>query len=202
MDSFFHKSEIGNVAIGSGGLVTGDAVAKAITEALRTFAGQLSGLINERLPGLLENRLSGFIDAQTLQSRISGLVTMEWLANQLSTKVDASEFTLALRQKVSFEDIVGTDLSPYALKTELPDTTLFARKEEIPDVTGFATRQELTTMRSEINTALAARATAADVATAKQEAIDAAATNTSNMCAMPTDFDANGVFIGKTPHIS
>jgi len=221
LDSYIHKSELGQVANGDERVVSGDAVAAAIEAAERRIIQAVGNMVSDILAQMLPGMLANYVTSAGLTAALADMATKTWVNDQISGLATASDVNESLNQRDdTIRTEIGTRLQPYARienlstliglsdyaqKSEL-STLLgmsnYALKTELPDVTGFVLQSVFSQRLSEVNTAIAAKATAADVATAKQEAIDAAATNTSNMCAMPTDFDANGVFIGKTPHIS
>lgn len=221
LDSYIHKSEFGGVGAGDERVVSGDAVNRAIDAAASSIIQTVRGMVSDILAQILPGMLANYVTSAGLAAALADMATKTWVSNQISGLATTSDVNESLNQHDdTIRTEIGTRLQPYARienlstliglsdyaqKSEL-STLLgmsnYALKTELPDVTGFVLQSVFSQRLSELNTAIAAKATAADVATAKQEAIDAAATNTSNMCAMPTDFDANGVFIGKTPHIS
>lgn len=221
LDSYIHKSELGQVADGETRVVSGGDVMAAIGAAERRILQAVGNMVSDILAQMLPGMLANYVTSAGLAAAFADMATKTWVNDQISGLATASDVNESLNQHDdTIRTEIGTRLQPYALienlstliglsdyaqKSEL-STLLgmsnYALKTELPDVTGFVLQSVFSQRLSELNTAIAAKATAADVATAKQEAIDAAATNTSNMCAMPTDFDANGVFIGKTPHIS
>ncbi len=78
IDSFWHKSELGQVAEGDARPVTGGdvqaAIAAAITaEVLRPI---VESLLSEMLPALL----SEFVTGTTLSSALNGVATQTWVA--------------------------------------------------------------------------------------------------------------------------
>lgn len=217
LDSYIHKSELGQVANGDERVVSGDAVAAAIEAAERRIIQAVGNMVSDILAQMLPGMLANYVTSAGLTAALVDMATKTWVNDQISGLATASDVNESLNQHDdTIRTEIGTRLQPYALienlseliglsdyaqKTELPTLlgmSNYALKTELPDVTGFVLQSVFSQRLSELNTAIAAKATSADVATAKQEAIDAAATNTSNMCAMPTDFDANGVFVGKT----
>lgn len=147
----------------------------------------------------LNSRLAEKADREAFERATTDLNTA------LEDRVLKTDLENALERKVSLEDITDDKLQPrveailakgdYATKRDLPDISGLATKSELPDTRGLASKADLTALRSEVNTALIAKASQADVETAKNEAISAAAENTTNICALPTDFDANGRYI-------
>ena len=217
LDSYIHKSELGAVGAGDERVVSGDAVAAAIEAAERRIIQAVGNMVSDILAQMLPGILANYVTSAGLAAALADMATKTWVSNQISGLATASDVNESLNQH---DDTIRTEietrlqpyarienlstligLSDYAQKSEL-STLLgmsnYALKTELPDVTGFVLQSVFSQRLSEVNTAIAAKATAADVATAKQEAIDAAATNTSNMCAMPSDFDSNGLFIRKT----
>ena len=217
LDSYIHKSELGAVGAGDERVVSGDAVAAAIEAAERRIIQAVGNMVSDILAQMLPGILANYVTSAGLAAALADMATKTWVNDQISGLATASDVNESLNQH---DDTIRTEietrlqpyarienlstligLSDYAQKSEL-STLLgmsnYALKTELPDVTGFVLQSVFSQRLSEVNTAIAAKATAADVATAKQEAIDAAATNTSNMCAMPSDFDSNGLFIRKT----
>lgn len=217
LDSYIHKSEFGGVGAGDERVVSGDAVNRAIDAAassiIQTVRGMVSDILAQMLPGMLAN----YVTSAGLAAALADMATKTWVNDQISGLATASDVNESLNQHDdTIRTEIGTRLQPYALienlseliglsdyaqKTELPTLlgmSNYALKTELPDVTGFVLQSVFSQRLSELNTAIAAKATSADVATAKQEAIDTAAQNTSNICALPSDFDSNGLFIRKT----
>ena len=217
LDSYIHKSELGAVGAGDERVVSGDAVNRAIAAAASSIIQTVRGMVSDILAQILPGMLANYVTSAGLAAALADMATKTWVSNQISGLATASDVNESLNQH---DDTIRTEietrlqpyarienlstligLSDYAQKSEL-STLLgmsnYALKTELPDVTGFVLQSVFSQRLSEVNTAIAAKATAADVATAKREAIDAAATNTSNMCAMPSDFDSNGLFIRKT----
>lgn len=217
LDSYIHKSELGTVGAGDERVVSGDAVNRAIDAAASSIIQTVRGMVSDILAQILPGMLANYVTSAGLAAALADMATKTWVSNQISGLATASDVNESLNQHDdTIRTEIGTRLQPYARienlstliglsdyaqKSEL-STLLgmsnYALKTELPDVTGFVLQSVFSQRLSELNTAIAAKATSADVATAKQEAIDTAAQNTSNICALPSDFDSNGLFIRKT----
>lgn len=217
LDSYIHKSELGGVGAGDERVVSGDAVNRAIDAAASSIIQTVRGMVSDILAQILPGMLANYVTSAGLAAALADMATKTWVNDQISGLATASDVNESLNQHDdTIRTEIGTRLQPYALienlseliglsdyaqKTELPTLlgmSNYALKTELPDVTGFVLQSVFSQRLSELNTAIAAKATSADVATAKQEAIDTAAQNTSNICALPSDFDSNGLFIRKT----
>ena len=210
LDSLWHKSEMGSVAQGDEQPVSGGAVADALTSMLEKLSEKMQELVEAAVDKVLADKLADYLTKTAYDDGVEQNRTAErqWVTNQVADLVKKEEVAESLAQRTSaIYDEVDSRLEPYAktadvsenyaLKTQLPDMTTVALKSELPDVSTLVQKTDYNTAIVNINTAIAAKTTAADVATAKQEAIDIAAANTSNVCALPSEFDANGVYIGK-----
>lgn len=217
LDSYIHKSEFGQVADGETRVVSGGDVMAAIGAAERRILQAVGNIVSDILAQMLPGMLANYVTSAGLTAALADMATKTWVNDQISGLATASDVNESLNQH---DDTIRTEirtrlqpyalienlpeligLSDYAQKTELPTLlgmSNYALKTELPDVTGFVLQSVFSQRLSELNTTIAAKATAADVATAKQEAIDTAAQNTSNICALPSDFDSNGLFIRKT----
>ena len=166
IDSFWHKSELGQVAEGDARPVTGGDVQAAIAAAMtaEVLRPIVASLLSEMLPALL----SEFVTGTTLSSALNGVATQTWVQNQIADKVDTATMNTALTQKA--------DLSGVYTKAEA-DNLLAAKAatEDVPDISGLVSQTALTE-------ALALKADAASVY-AKQQ-IDAA------MAARPTQTES------------
>lgn len=219
LDSYIHKSDLGHVIDGETLPVPGGDVADALKSLKDGLIERFSQIVDEAVRSVLPQYLGDYIKSEyysedQLQRNIS---IRQWVSNQLAdlaknndvedrfrtrtseiyTEVDRRLDPYAKKDKVA--ELV--DLSPYAKKNDLPtllEVEKYALKTDLPDEAALVLKTTFTEKLAEINTSIAAKATSADVATAKQEAIDTAAQNTSNICALPSDFDSNGLFIRKT----
>ena len=128
-DSFWHKSELGQVADGDARPVSGDAVHDAIVAAISALdvRSMVQEILAEILPTLLADyvkttaltaalegnatqawvntQLADKLDQTTLNTAIAGLVTSEALATALAAKVDTTAMTEALSAKANTSDV-------------------------------------------------------------------------------------------------
>lgn len=113
------------------------------------------------------------------------------------------------------------DLSSYAKREELTD---YAKKEDIPDLSAYIlkvdfnevhqnlkdaidlrvksvdvpTQNDWTTFKDQLLTALDTKADKQYVDTARNDAINVSLQNTSNVCALRTDFGSDGIYLRTT----
>lgn len=195
MDSFWHKSETGQVAEGDEQPVTGGAVYAAIALAIAglNIRDIVRNLLGEMLPTLLEE----YVNVASLSDALSRHATVDWVRTQLDSKADTLTVVTALAEKVSTEaltDALAAKVNTADLTTALAqkanttdvNTALAAKADvnsvytkaeadvilatkapnsSLPDTSILATKAELTAAQALINAALAAKANAADVPT-------------------------------------
>lgn len=99
---------------------------------------------------------------------IDGLATEEYVTTAVSDKATINQVA-SVEQKVD-----AIDLAPYALKTDIPDTSNFATKDELPDLAPYALKTEVPSIEGlvdeeQLNDALEGKANAVDVSNALDE---------------------------------
>lgn len=129
--SFWHKSELGQVAEGDARPVTGDAVAAYVATKLTVelIKPIVEGLLREMLPTLLGNYVTG----DTLAEAVSGTVSEQWVRNLVADKADLTAVNTALADKASATDVY-TKAEANELLADKADTT------DLPDVSGFVSQ--------------------------------------------------------------
>lgn len=168
LDSFWHKTELGQVAEGDERPVTGGAVADYVATKLTVeiIKPIVAALLREMLPALLENYITG----DTLTEAVSGKVSEQWVRNLIADKADLVAVNTALADKADAT----------AVYTKAEANELLADKaatEDLPDVSGLVTQDAMAT-------ALAEKANASQVYNKQQ--IDAV------MAARPTQTEMAG----------
>lgn len=203
IDSMVHSGDLGNVGEGVEAPVSGDAVQRAMREAIGQI--DLEGLVRKVVKEEVEEAMKNYVTRTTLDRLMGAKADKTWVNSMVEEKADKESLRMELKEYAKGEQVetIRTELAEamgkrltaealtpiletYALKTELP---------AVVDTSLFATKTELTNYQTLVNTALAAKATQADVETAKNQAIEQANTNTGNMCALKTDFDDEGVYL-------
>lgn len=166
--SFWHKSELGQVAEGDARPVTGDAVAAYVATKLTVelIKPIVEGLLREMLPTLLGNYVTG----DTLAEAVSGTVSEQWVRNLVADKADLTAVNTALADKAD-ASVVYTKTEADGLLADKAATT------DLPDVSGLVSQTAL-------ESALAGKANTADVYDKHQ--IDSA------MAARPTQTEMAG----------
>lgn len=214
LDSYFHKTETGYVERGDTQPVVGGSVYVALQEMQTSINREIEGIVRAEIEKILPDMLAGYLTVEQHDEQKDAIIGEEhrWVENKLAEfakKTDVEErFRLnddkwdravterlepyVLAERVS--DLV--DLSEYAKSDDLSE--LYAKKTELPDMAQYVSEALFTNKLTELNTAIAAKATSADVAEAKQQAIEAAAANTSNVCALKTDFGSDGIYLRTT----
>jgi|GEM_PF-4267054 len=223
LDSYIHKSEFGGVGAGDERVVSGDSVNRAIAAAcesvVQTVRGMVANILAEMLPSILAN----YVTSSGLATALADMATKTWVNDQISGLATNSAVENAISQHDdSMRTEIGTRLLPYALiadlsthiglsdyaqKTELATligVSNFALKTELPDLTSLATKTELTNYQTLVNTSLLAKASQADVQTAKNEAVSAAQAYTDTEVAgvesqCLTRNQADNLYALKTP---
>ncbi len=165
--SFWHKSELGQVAEGDARPVTGNAVAAYVATKLTVelIKPIVEGLLREMLPTLLGNYVTG----DTLAEAVSGTVSEQWVRNLVADKADLTAVNTALADKASATDVY-TKAEANELLADKADTT------DLPDVRGFVSQTAMETAlaekadtsqvynRQQIDAVVAARPTQTEVA--------------------------------------
>lgn len=165
--SFWHKSELGQVAEGDARPVTGNAVAAYVATKLTVelIKPIVEGLLREMLPTLLGNYVTG----DTLAEAVSGTVSEQWVRNLVADKADMTAVNTALADKASATDVY-TKAEANELLADKADTT------DLPDVSGFVSQTAMETAlaekadtsqvynRQQIDAVVAARPTQTEVA--------------------------------------
>lgn len=165
--SFWHKSELGQVAEGDARPVTGNAVAAYVATKLTVelIKPIVEGLLREMLPTLLGNYVTG----DTLAEAVSGTVSEQWVRNLVADKADLTAVNTALADKASATDVY-TKAETNELLADKADTT------KLPDVSGFVSQTAMETAlaekadtsqvynRQQIDAVVAARPTQTEVA--------------------------------------
>lgn len=165
--SFWHKSELGQVAEGDARPVTGNAVAAYVATKLTVelIKPIVEGLLREMLPTLLGNYVTG----DTLAEAVSGTVSEQWVRNLVADKADLTAVNTALADKASATDVY-TKAESNELLADKADTT------DLPDVSGFVSQTAMETAlaekadtsqvynRQQIDAVVAARPTQTEVA--------------------------------------
>ena len=138
--SFWHKSELGQVAEGDARPVTGDAVAAYVATKLTVelIKPIVEGLLREMLPTLLGNYVTG----DTLAEAVSGTVSEQWVRNLVADKADLTAVNTALADKASATDVY-TKAEANELLADKADTT------DLPDVSGFVSQTAMETALAE-----------------------------------------------------
>lgn len=91
MDSYWHKSELGQVANGNTQPVTGGAVYAAIAAMKEELEGKMQEMVAEVLSELLESALEAYVTTTALEEVLEDNATKTWVTSQLSDKAEASE---------------------------------------------------------------------------------------------------------------
>lgn len=165
--SFWHKSELGQVAEGDARPVTGNAVAAYVATKLTVelIKPIVEGLLREMLPTLLGNYVTG----DTLAEAVSGTVSEQWVRNLVANKADLTAVNTALADKAGATDVY-TKAEANELLADKADTT------DLPDVSGFVSQTAMEAAlaekadtsrvynRQQIDAAMAARPTQTEVA--------------------------------------
>lgn len=165
--SFWHKTELGQVAEGDARPVTGNAVAAYVATKLTVelIKPIVEGLLREMLPTLLGNYVTG----DTLAEAVSGTVSEQWVRNLVADKADLTAVNTALADKASATDVY-TKAEANELLADKADTT------DLPDVSGFVSQTAMETAlaekadtsqvynRQQIDAVVAARPTQTEVA--------------------------------------
>lgn len=165
--SFWHKSELGQVAEGDARPVTGDAVAAYVATKLTVelIKPIVKGLLREMLPTLLGNYVTG----DTLAEAVSGTVSEQWVRNLVADKADLTAVNTALADKASATDVY-TKAEANELLADKADTT------DLPDVSGLVSQTAMEAAlaekadtsqvynRQQIDAVVAARPTQTEVA--------------------------------------
>lgn len=165
--SFWHKSELGQVAEGDARPVTGNAVAAYVATKLtvEVIKPIVEGLLREMLPTLLGNYVTG----DTLAEAVSGTVSEQWVRNLVADKADLTAVNTALADKASATDVY-TKAEANELLADKADTT------DLPDVSGFVSQTAMEAAladkadtsqvynRQQIDAVVAARPTQTEVA--------------------------------------
>lgn len=165
--SFWHKTELGQVAEGDARPVTGNAVAAYVATKLTVelIKPIVEGLLREMLPTLLGNYVTG----DTLAEVVSGTVSEQWVRNLVADKADLTAVNTALADKASATDVY-TKAEANELLADKADTT------DLPDVSGFVSQTAMETAlaekadtsqvynRQQIDAVVAARPTQTEVA--------------------------------------
>ncbi len=138
--SFWHKSELGQVAEGDARPVTGNAVAAYVATKLTVelIKPIVEGLLREMLPTLLGNYVTG----DTLAEAVSGTVSEQWVRNLVADKADLTAVNTALADKASATDVY-TKADVNELLADKADTT------DLPDVSGFVSQTAMATALAE-----------------------------------------------------
>ncbi len=165
--SFWHKSELGQVAEGDARPVTGNAVAEYVATKLTVelIKPIVEGLLREMLPTLLGNYVTG----DTLAEAVRGTVSEQWVRNLVADKADLTAVNTALADKASATDVY-TKAEANELLADKADTT------DLPDVSGFVSQTAMEAAladkadtsqvynRQQIDAVVAARPTQTEVA--------------------------------------
>lgn len=165
--SFWHKSELGQVAEGDARPVTGNSVAAYVATKLTVelIKPIVEGLLREMLPTLLGNYVTG----DTLAEAVSGTVSEQWVRNLVADKADLTAVNTALADKASATDVY-TKAEANELLADKADTT------DLPDVSGFVSQTAMEAAladkadtsqvynRQQIDAVVAARPTQTEVA--------------------------------------
>ena len=163
IDSFWHKSELGQVASGDARPVTGGAVFAAINSLIDPDV--IKALVAAKLEEILPAILANYVTSTALATAMSGNATQAWVNQQLGNYATTVAVNTALGSKANIADVYTKtaadellankaaiselpDLSGYATKEELPDITGLASKSELPDISGLATKTEMNTALS------------------------------------------------------
>lgn len=183
LDSYWHKSETGQVDEGEECPVSGKEVSLAMAAMAERLEAEMRQAIAEALPELLHEALANYVTEAMLDTKLEGVATEAWVHEQLSDKVTQQAVADSLAEKADITSVYTKtqadellqdkaaladlpDMTTVAMKSELPDMTTVALKSELPDISGLATKTELNDYQTATNTALLAKASQADVSTA------------------------------------
>lgn len=165
--SFWHKSELGQVAEGDTRPVTGNAVAAYVATKLTVelIKPIVEGLLREMLPTLLE----GCVTSDTLTEAVRGMVTEQWVRNVIADKADLAAVNTALAGKAGVAEVYTKAeadelLAGKAATADIPDTSVFVSQSVLETaLSGKADIEEVYTRR-QIDAAVAARPTQTEMA--------------------------------------
>lgn len=196
IDSFWHKSEIGQVADGDARPVTGGSVYTAIVSAIESL--NIRAVVAEILEDMLPTMLANYVTTSALSTALENQATITWVQNQLLAKADVTAMTTALAAKADISAMDGAlalkantsdmeealaakaDTSDVntALDAKADSTDVYTKKEanalldakapvsSIPDISALATKAELAAAQASLNTLIAQKATPSDITTA------------------------------------
>lgn len=146
LDSYWHKSEMGQVAAGEERPVAGKLVSVAIEEMRQILEQKMRQMIADALPGLLAEMLSGYVTSETLAIALSNRATTTWVQQQLSDKVTQQSVTDALAEKVSvsaLDDKVTTAALAEALSSKVSTSEMNTALAEKADASAVYTKDQI-----------------------------------------------------------
>lgn len=209
LESYWHKSETGRVAMGDEQPVSGGQVADALADLRRGIEEDVFRMVEEFLKNNLTSFLEDYVRRAEHDEQRERTITEErqWVTQQLAGLAKSEDVEERFRvrdEEVSrrFDD----RLESYALKdkvAELVDFTPFARvadlepfakKSELPDVSNLATKSDFATFQGNVNASLDTKADKQYVDTAAETAENNAKNDASNKYALLSGFDDSGIY--------
>lgn len=160
LDSYWHKSEMGQVNSGDERPVSGRSVVLAIEEMRKTLEQKMRQVIADALPELLAATLQGYVTSEALNRVLQNIVTQTWVQQQLSDKVTQQSVTDALAEKVSvsaLDDKVTTAALEEALSSKVSTSEMNTALAEKADASAVYTK-------TQIDAVVAARPTQTEMA--------------------------------------
>lgn len=103
LDSFWHKSELGQVAEGEERPVSGVAVVAAMKGLRQELESQMVQIIQDILAEMLQEVLAEYVTGTALAAAMKGMATEGWVRTQLADKLDRTTLNTALGGMVSSE---------------------------------------------------------------------------------------------------
>lgn len=164
LDSYWHKTELGQVEEGDEQLVTGGQVFAAIKDFREELLEEMRRTIAEALPELLGEILAEYVTGNTLSQALNGTASQSWVTQKLAEKVDAEVLGDALAEKVNISDLteqlagkVDTSAMAEALAGKVGTSAMATALEQKADCSAVYTK-------AQIDNAMAARPTQTEMA--------------------------------------
>lgn len=198
LDSYWHKSEMGQVAQGDARPVSGEAVKAALDSILQTLQQNMQQMIAEALPGLLQTALANHVTTEALNTALQNRATQTWVQQQLSDKVSQQAVLDSLAEKVGVSDLadkVTTAELTEALASKVGTTDLNQA------LAGKANATEVYT-KTQIDAAMSARPTQTEAASETSTAINNAVGDLPNNATIQQLRDKINALITRTNTLS
>lgn len=181
LDSYFHKTDTGNVERGDTQLVTGGSVYAALQSMHDSIISEIQTIIRRELENMLPLMLANYLTVEQHDEQKNALIEQErrWVLTKIADLAKNEDVEERFRlNDDKWDRKVTTKLEPYALAERVPSLVDlsayaktedmakdYAKKTELPDLSAYTLKVDFNEVHQNLKDAIDLRAKSVDVPT-------------------------------------